>query len=186
MKYGPVRTTFTIQLASFFGVISPQHGSYSEIEKGTSGYYRCVNGHLEESIGRPLSTKEARDSVDEVIASLLSTGHHVDKSITDQVCCHWYRSQNKKLKNDVYFWDRHNCQLMSFYRRKIYKNGAEYRIEIHHQDRWRSMSDYVAPFYLMNNPTFWTKYDFLSNNHKSTVKWVRDLPAGSLYNDILK
>jgi hypothetical protein len=90
LQYGPVRTTFTIQLASFFGVISPKHGSYSEIEKGKSGYYRCVNQHLEGSTGHPLTTSEASAAVDQVLFDLLATGQHVDKAVVDQVCCHWH------------------------------------------------------------------------------------------------
>jgi hypothetical protein len=134
LQYSPVRTTFTVQLASFFGVISPEHGLYSESKKGKSGYYRCVNRHLESLIGCPLSTTEKRGTVDKVIAGLLCAGHHVDKSITNQVCCHWYCSQIKKLQNGIYFWDLHNGQLMCFYQQKIYKNGSEYRIKISFQD----------------------------------------------------
>lgn len=184
LQYGPVHTTFTIQVASFFGVIGPEHGSYSEIEKGKSGYYRCVNSHHEDSAGHPLSTSEAREAVDEVISTLLSTGHLVDKSITDQVCCHWNRAQTNRLKNDVYFWDLHSGKLMDFYRRKSYKNGNAYRIEIFYKNHWRSLSDYAPPFYQLDNTSSSTKYNFNTGHSKNVAKWVRDLEGPYLYSDI--
>lgn len=185
LQYGSHLTTFTIQVASFFGVIGPQHGSYSEIEKGVSDYYGCVNSHLEESLGHPLSTEEARFAVDGVISKLLSSGHHVDKALTDQVCCYWHRSKTDTLNKNVFFWDHHNHKLMNFYRRKRYKKGTKHRIEIFHKENWRSISDYVVPFHKLKNLSPQTNYVFLDTNNRTTAKWVRDLPGGSLHHDIL-
>jgi hypothetical protein len=128
-----------------------------------------VNCQLEETTGHPLSTAEAGDAVDEVINTLLSTGHVVNKSTTDQVCCHLHRSEKNQLKNDVYFWDLHNQKLMKFYCRKGYKNGSEFRIEIFYEDRWKSLSDYVVPFYQLIHPSSSSKYEFNTKKNEINI-----------------
>jgi hypothetical protein len=120
LHYGPVWTTFTSQVVAFFGVISPEHGSFSDIERGNSAYYWCAHRHLEESAVHLLTTSEARVAVDQVLSNLLATGHLVDKAVLDQVCCHWHQAKTQKLKNAVYFWDSHNGMLMYCYRQKRY------------------------------------------------------------------
>ena len=122
--------------------------------------------------------------MNQVISTLTSTGHYVDKSVTDQVCCHWHRAQRHQLKNDVYFWDRHNQSLMLFYRRKLFKNGSDYRIQVYFEENWRTLSDYIIPFYRLDKCTDSTKYEFIGANHPKAAKWVRNLIGGSLYSHI--
>jgi hypothetical protein len=73
---------------------------------------------------------------------------------------------------------------MNFYRRKRYDNKKEYRIEIFFKERWRSMTDYLVPYYLLKSMSPMNRSDLIEFTNKGTTKWVRDLLDGSLYCDI--
>jgi hypothetical protein len=47
LKLGSVRGTFGIQLSAYLLLTHPENGNHATIEKGKSGYYKCVNLHLQ-------------------------------------------------------------------------------------------------------------------------------------------
>ena len=61
LKLGAVRGTFGIQLSAYVLVTPPENSNHATIEKGKSGYYKCVNLHLKNKCsGKNLSTGQAR------------------------------------------------------------------------------------------------------------------------------
>jgi hypothetical protein len=184
LEYGPIRGTYTIQLAARFGVIPTQWESFAQIEKGKSGFYRCVNSHLEATYGHPLSTSQAQGEVKELLARLKQHRHPVDMAVLDQVGCRWHRVSSSNLKKDVYFWDLHNGDLMNFYRRKLTKNG--HKIQLFWKESWRNLDDYNPPFYSYKGLSYDSPYLVPGRRHNThSPKWVKNLPSGSLHPDLM-
>ena len=184
LTYGPIKGNFTIQLAARFGIIHPKWESFSRMVKGKNGFYKCVNHHLRGKYARDLSTVEAEEEVAAVMKSLLQMRHTVDTGVLDQVGCRWYRQYTNQLKNDIFFWDGHNDQLMNFYRRKLTKKG--YQIQIFHGERWRNLSEYVTPFYsLVNLSSATQEYAHEGRSKKLFARWIKDLPSNSLHPELI-
>jgi hypothetical protein len=182
LAYGAICGTYTIQLASRFGLIDPKWESYAHISNGKSGFYECVNQHCKQKYGRNLSSKEAREEVALVQKELQHLRHPVNIGVLDQVGCRWFRAESNKLKHYIYFWDGHNDKLVNFYRRKNTKKG--YQIQLFWQKKWRYLSEYLTPFRSMPNQNYENRYVFAKSKLNLSPKWIRELPGGSIHSDL--
>jgi hypothetical protein len=113
IKLGSVWGTFGIQLSAYVLATPPENAHFATIQKGESGYYKCVNIHLKTKFGgNNLSSKIVACEVEECIASLMKTGFPVNPAWMDQNCCYWYRkyggddNSRDGRKKDIFFFDK--------------------------------------------------------------------------------
>jgi hypothetical protein len=110
LECGRVHVSILIQLAAFMMIIRAKHAGYAYIEKGNSGFYKCVKNHKRRSYGEDyhLSTEDAQREVEIILGSLESKGYRVSKAWLQQNGSRCWREKRERLKNDYLFWDKEN------------------------------------------------------------------------------
>jgi hypothetical protein len=143
-----VRGTFGIQLASYLGAIPANNASFAAIEKGASGFYECVNRLLKDELGVDfLTTAQAAEEVDRMVAGMVKHGLRIDHSWLDQNCCWWWRtfgnpSGRDGRKKDVLFREIGGCRRLFLpmkHRTKIRGHSIEFFVA----DKWYDLCDYL-------------------------------------------
>jgi hypothetical protein len=151
LKLGAVRGTFGIQLSAFLLLTLPEYGNHATIEKGKSGYYKCVNFHLRNKYnGKNLSTEQATNEVGECLKSLQQSGFPVTMAWMDQNCCYWSRQYGREdgldgRKKDVFFFDTYG-QLFPPIRLKVFATG-DVKVQLFVADAWYNLDSYWQPGY---------------------------------------
>ena len=154
IKMGAVRATFGIQLAAYLLLIPAKWASYATIEKGKSGFYKCVNTQLCEMYEKNnITSQEAQEEVDGCIQSLVKSGFPVTWARMDQNCCYYARKYYRKggndgRKKDVIFFES-NGQVYLPMRSKTYKNDR-YEIQFFVMNEWYNLAEWWKPGYEMN------------------------------------
>jgi hypothetical protein len=182
IKYGAVRGTFAIQLASFLMLIHPRHAGFAEISKGKSGFYKCVNELKRDSYGgdRNLSTLEATGEVEEVKRSLKSSGFRICSAWLDQNGCRWWRTKNNSLKKDVLLWDKETGRMFLQFCYTEFSRDR-WKIQMYYADEWRDYSDYWVPFTTVLDPTVRVRLQKDVLPRHLLKPWVQELQQTSIH-----
>jgi hypothetical protein len=181
IRYGAVRGTFAIQLGAFLMLIAAKHAGFANVDKGKSGFYKCVNEHKKGSYDHPeLNTEEAQTEVDEVLRSLTSKGLRVCRAWLDQNGCRWWREQNNSLKNDLLFWDKISGHLFLQFRYREVTKG-EWKIELYFEEHWREYKDYWVPYYEAKNERERLRMRRDVAKKGQLKDWVRKLGIASIH-----
>ena len=111
---GSVSSNLLVQLSACVGCTPACNAACATVEKGSSGFYHCVNklGNQKDD-GTDLSTKEAARVVENAIRCINKSGRKIDWAKADQLSCWHTRKENNKLKNDFYFIDDFRISLPS-------------------------------------------------------------------------
>jgi hypothetical protein len=185
IKLGPVRGTFGIQISAYLLLTPGYFANYASVEGGTSGYFKCVNSHLNGNYeGEKLTTEEAEREVSECIRSLKNRGFAVNDAWMDQNCCYHHRRYGRDdgrdgRKNDIFFIDR-NDKLFTPFRSKDFQCGRT-DIQFFVNDKWYAMSDLWVPAHEVNNPNSRIGLRRELGNEKYLKRWVQELgSAGTM------
>jgi hypothetical protein len=148
VQLGVVRGTFGIHLGSYLGAIPADNASFAAIEQGTSGFYLCVNHLLKDELGVDyLTTADAADEVERMVAGMVKHGLKVDRAWLDQNCCCWWRQFGKSgrdnRKKDVFFLEKGKTgRLFLPMRHRLRRRG--HCIEFFVSKEWFNLQDYLA------------------------------------------
>jgi hypothetical protein len=77
LGYGRVRPLILIQISVFMMIIGAQHAGFTYIEKGNSGFYKCINHYKRRSYGKDydMSTEDAQREVEIILGKLEAKGY---------------------------------------------------------------------------------------------------------------
>jgi hypothetical protein len=148
VQLGAVRGTFGIHLAAYLAAIPAVNASYAGIEKGSSGFYQCVNHLRREALGVDyLTSCQAKEEVETVTAGMVKQGFKVDLAWLDQNCCCWWRRfgtpGKDNRKKDVLFRERDGIKRLFLpMRHRLKKNG--HSIEFFVLNIWIDLKDYIS------------------------------------------
>jgi hypothetical protein len=135
-------------LGSYLGAIPADNASFAAIEQGTSGFYLCVNHLLKDELGVDyLTTADAADEVERMVAGMVKHGLKVDRAWLDQNCCCWWRQFGKSgrdnRKKDVFFLEKGKTgRLFLPMRHRLRRRG--HCIEFFVSKEWFNLQDYLA------------------------------------------
>jgi hypothetical protein len=157
----------------------PENGNHATIEKGKSGYYKCVNQHLRNKYnGKNLSTEQARCEVANCLKSLQQSGFPVTNAWMDQNCCYWSRLYGREdgvdgRKKDVFFFDNYG-QLFPPIRLKVFASGVV-KVQWLVVDSWYNLDSYWKPAYesIGLEGTFPRRID--EKKSATLVGWVKSI-----------
>jgi hypothetical protein len=158
------------------------------IEKGKSGYYKCVNFHLESKYnGRNLSTSQAQSETRECLLSLKQCGFPITPSWMDQNCCYWSRKYGRNdgvdgRKKDVFFFNGHT-QLFPPMWMKVFATG-KVKAQLFILDSWYNLDEYWQPLYELPDLESKVRRRFEAKKGDTLSSWVStgrwDCSLGSL------
>jgi hypothetical protein len=179
LKLGAVRGNFGIQLSASLLLTLPEYGNHATIEKGKSGYYKCVNFHLRNKYnGKNLSSEQATYEVGECLKSLQQSGFPVTKAWMDQNCCYWSRQYGRDdgldgRKKDVFFFDTFG-QLFPPIRLKDFASGVM-KVQLFVVDAWYNLDVYWQPAYELVglDVTVWRRID--GKRTETLSSWVKSI-----------
>lgn len=166
---GTVRGTFGVQLSSWLMSTQAQHATYAAMKRGKSGFYKCVNSHLQPFHGsKSLSTKEAQNEVGALVTRLRNCGFPktVNMAWLDQNLCCWIREfgrndGNDGRKNDVLFFSKDQLSIFLPYRH----TGVQLQVFI--VDGWHKLTDFWAENYHKRKGSDCIKLNDSWSTHKS-------------------
>lgn len=179
LKLGAVRGTFGIQLSAFLLLTPPINSTHATIEKGTSGYYKCVNFHLKNKYnGKNLTTAQAQKEVSDCLQALKRSGFPVTQAWMDQNCCYWSRKYGRDdgmdgRKKDVFFFDQ-NRQLFPPIRMKVFATGIV-KAQLFVLDSWYNLEEYWRPSYETNDLETSVKRQIDGKGSVTTRAWVKSI-----------
>jgi hypothetical protein len=174
---GAVRGTFGIQLSAFLLSTPPENAHYASIEKGESGFYKCLNLHLRDKYnGKNLTTGEAIAEVNACMESLQKKGFPITLAWMDQNCCYWYRKNGRDdgkdgRKKDIFFFDESGQLYLPLRAKQVSKGPAE--IQFFVRNDWYNLASYWKPAYEMANQSSIIKRQ---HDHPTQTQLV-DLPV---------
>ena len=180
IRIGPVRGTFGIQLSAFILGTPASNAHYATIEKGKSGFYKCVNLHVKQKTGSTINipTNIANDEVDACVAGLVKMGFPVHHAWIDQNCCYWHRKYGRDdgtsgLKKDVFFFDEYR-QLFILMRVKSQKAG-QLAVQFFVKDMRYNLTDYWQPLFDMNDLQSIIKRCCNTRHPDQLSTWVKEM-----------